>query len=76
MAPSVAARKMLLPPSWAMAASKLARVRSDGFSNTRPSTRPARSAGRCPFCSSAFIRAASANSSFNSATLTSSKLKK
>ena len=29
------------PPSWAIAASKLTRVRSDGFSKTRPSVRPA-----------------------------------
>ena len=36
------------PPSWAMAAWKLTRVRSDGFSKTRPRTRPGRLALRSP----------------------------
>src|SRR5438445_556156 len=39
--PSLELRKMLLPPSCAMPASKLTRVRSDCFSNNRPRTRPA-----------------------------------
>ena len=36
------------PPRWAMAVSKLTRVRSDGFSNNSVSTRPSRSLGREP----------------------------
>ena len=39
---SLSRRKIALPPSWAIAASKLTRVRSDGFSKIRPSVRPER----------------------------------
>src|SRR5262245_51248692 len=76
MAPSVALRKIVLPPSWAIAASKLARVRSDCFSNTSPRTRPAASGGRRPAFDSAFSRAASANNAFSSDALTSITLRK
>ena len=42
MPTSLPRKKIALPPSRAIAASKLTRVRSDGFSNIRPSVRPGR----------------------------------
>ena len=41
-------RKIALPPRRAIAASKLTRVRSEGFSKSRPSVRPDRSGGGRP----------------------------
>ena len=46
----VVAQNRLLPPRWIMPASKLTRVRSDGFSNSRAITRPGSSGSRRPFC--------------------------
>src|ERR1700685_2465156 len=45
---SCVVRNTLPPPSWMAAASKLFRVRSEGFSNTSVSTRPCNSGGRSP----------------------------
>jgi hypothetical protein len=44
-------RKIALPPRCAIAASKLTRVRSEGFSNNRPSVLPASSGDRHPLSS-------------------------
>ena len=45
---SCVVRNTLPPPSWIAAASKLFRVRSDGFSKISVSTRPCKRAGRSP----------------------------
>ena len=45
----------LLPPRWVMPASKLTRVRSDGFSNNSASTRPGSSGSRSP-CANLVLR--------------------
>ena len=58
------------------AATKLARVRKDGFSNTRQSTRPASRGGRCPRFRSAFSRTASSSKAFSSTASTSRRDRK
>ena len=46
--PASLPRKIELPPRWAMPASKLTRVRSDGFSKIKAITRPGSSGSRRP----------------------------
>src|SRR5258707_6282188 len=54
---SAQVRNRLEPPSWATAASKLTRVRNDGFSNTSVITRPPSNRGRSP-CSNLYLTSA------------------
>ncbi len=63
---------MELPPRWIMAASKLTRVRSEGFSNNRAITRPGKSGSRRPasnlvFKSSVMEKMRSSSAAFSSA---------
>ena len=74
--PSVALRKIDWPPRWAIAASKLTRVRKLGFSKTKPSNRPVSCRGRIPLPQSAFMRLALVSNSAISSLVQSIRSKK